>query len=78
MSRSRIYLSPNFAYLFTNRRLKMKVVVMKKDSFAVAEFLNVSNIAYSEVSDTKSVTITYGSAQTATYNLADYLISILW
>lgn len=56
----------------------MKVVVMKKDSFAVAEFLNVSNIAYSEVSDTKSVTITYGSAQTATYDLADYLISILW
>ena len=56
----------------------MKVVVMKKDSFTVAEFLNVSNIAYTEVSDTKSVTITYGSSQTATYNLADYLISILW
>lgn len=56
----------------------MRVVVMKKDSFSVAEFLNVSNLAYNEVSETKTVTITYGSAQTATYNLADYLISILW
>lgn len=56
----------------------MKVIITKKDSFSVAEFLNVSNIAYSEVSETKTVTITYGSAQTAIYNLADYLISILW
>lgn len=56
----------------------MKVVIMKRDSFSVVEFLNVSNIAYSKVSDTETVTITYGSAQTASYNLADYLISILW
>ena len=54
----------------------MKVVVIKKDSFSVAEFTNVSNIAYN--STTKIATITYGSAQTVTYDLDDYLISILW
>ena len=54
----------------------MKVVVMKKDSFSVAEFTSVSNIAYN--SETKVATITYGSAQTVTYDLDDYLISILW
>lgn len=54
----------------------MKVVIMKKDSFAVAEFTSVSNIAYN--SEAKVVTITYGSSQTAAYDLSDYLISVLW
>ena len=54
----------------------MKVVVQKKDAFAVYEYSNVTNIAYN--SGTKVVTITYGTSQTVTYNTDDYLISILW
>lgn len=55
----------------------MKVIVQEAMSFRVAQYDNVSNIAYNK--DTKIVTITYGSAQTVTYDLNNpYYISILW
>ena len=51
----------------------MKVIAMSKTLLSVAQFDNVSNIAYSD----GSVTITYNTSSTATYALADYVIQIM-
>ena len=51
----------------------MKVIAIRLSSFAIAQYDNVSNIAYAS----GSVTITAGG-NTYNYNLDDYKIQILW
>lgn len=51
----------------------MKVIVIQKGSFNVTQLEGVTSIAYSN----GTVTITYGSEQTATYTAADYMLQVL-
>lgn len=51
----------------------MKIIVIQKNAFFVNQYSNVSNIAYSS----GNITITYGSNQTATYSLENYVIQIV-
>lgn len=52
----------------------MQVIVRKKDTFDTVQYDNVSGIAYD--SSTHIVTITYGNAQTASYNTENYFLFI--
>lgn len=52
----------------------MTVLVIDKDTFSQTQYNNVTNIAYE--SDTNICTIT--ASGTSTYDLDDYLISIIW
>lgn len=52
----------------------MTVVIINKSTFDQVQISNVTSIAYN--SSTKICTIT--AASTSTYDLDDYLISILW
>ena len=54
----------------------MKVVVKNKLTFDVAQYTNVTNIAYN--ASTKVYTITYGNSQTASFSSDDWLVAIMF
>ena len=54
----------------------MIVIATNKTTMDVAQYNNVSNIAYN--SGTKIYTITYGSSQTKTFSGDDWLIAVLF
>ena len=52
----------------------MNVLVINKSSFNCTEYDDIKNISFT----TTQFTITLGNDQTATFNKADYLLSIKW
>lgn len=51
----------------------MKVIVMKKGSLDVTQYNGVTNIALAG----GTITITYGTSNTASYTYADYMVQII-
>ena len=51
----------------------MKMIVIQKGSFNVTQLENVSNVAFSS----GTVTITYGTDQSASYAASDYMFQFL-
>ena len=68
----------NFAFIYTKERKEstMIVIATKKTTMDVAQYNNVSNIAYN--SGTKIYTITYGNSQTKTFSGDDWFIAVLF
>lgn len=54
----------------------MTVIATNKTTMDVAQYNNVSNIAYN--AGTKIYTITYGSSQTKTFSGDEWLIAVLF
>ena len=68
----------SFAFIYTKERKEstMIVIATNKTTMDVAQYNNVSNIAYNAA--TKIYTITYGSNQTNTFSGDSWLIAVLF
>ena len=78
MKKLQTYFYLNSAFIYTKERKEstMIVIATNKTTMDVAQYNNVSNIAYN--SGTKIYTITYGSSQTKTFSGDDWLIAVLF
>lgn len=78
MKKLQTYFYLNFAFIYTKERKEstMIVIATNKTTMDVAQYNNVTNIAYN--TGTKTYTITYGSSQTTTFSGDSWLIAVLF